>query len=116
MPPRGWVPTPQSASNFKHLTWQLYAGRGDSTAECWKKAITIECIKKHLRSYCKLVKVSLVLPSSVENERHFSLMKLLKDATGNRMGTQLLNALCIVQRSEFSEQKDPFREALKVWK
>ena len=40
---------------------------------------------------------------------------LLKSATGNRMGPQLLNGLCRIQRSGYSLVYFPFEESRKVW-
>ncbi len=93
-----------------------FAARGDSTADCWNIALSKDVVRKHIQSYCKLAIVARVLPStSVENERHFSLMALLKDARRNRMGPEMLNGLCIVQRSEHTLGNFPYKQALQIW-
>ena len=89
---------------------------GEKTASAWARAIANPASSRHLSEYIKLAKFMLSSPAtSVENERQFSLMKLLKSTTRNRMGPQLLNGLCRIQRSGYSLLDFPFEESLKVW-
>jgi hypothetical protein len=53
--------------------------------------------------------------TSVENERQFSLMNLVKNKFRNRMGEKLLNAICRIKRCSYTVENFPFGEAQKNW-
>ena len=50
--------------------------------------------------------------TSVENETHFSLMKLLKSSLRNQMGPELLNALWRVCRVKHSAAQAPSNSSM----
>ena len=71
----------------------------DATLQCWTQAISKPVLNgrhiRHISSYVTLASIMLTLPStSVENERQFSLMNLVKDKRHHRMGHGMLNDLC----------------------
>ena len=53
--------------------------------------------------------------TSVENERQFNSMNLIKDSGRNRLGPTILNALCRIKRSGYTSQTCPYGEAIKLW-
>ena len=58
----------------------------------------------------------LLIPvGSVENERCFSLMNLLKSDLRNRLGEDHLNCCVRVKRCRFGLNDFPFNEALSQW-
>jgi hypothetical protein len=58
----------------------------------------------------------ICLPTtSVENERTFSLMNLIKTCLRNRTGPQLLEDLCRIQRSEYELKTFPYEKIYAVW-
>lgn len=92
------------------------AKHGQSTRDAWKGIFTSPAVSKHMQAYCVLAKIMLCTPvTSVENERQFSLMKLLKDERRNRMGPELLNCLSRVKRSPYSVTTFPYQAWMKEW-
>ena len=89
----------------------------ETTETCWAAAMENPSIGRHISSYCELAKIMITFPAtSVENERHFSLMNLLKSPLRNRMGPELLNALCRIKRSQYGVRCFPYQACLGVWK
>ena len=92
------------------LPMETRAKRGESTEECWSVAIQTASVRGHMPSHCQLAQIMLVLPSiSVENERQFSLRKLLKGALRDGMKADMLNALCRVKRSPYGLLDFPYQ-------
>jgi hypothetical protein len=92
------------------------ATHGQSTKEAWKNIFVSPAVSKHMKSFCLLAKIMLCMPvTSVENERSFSLMNLLKDEKRNRMGSELLNCLSRIKSSSYSTNSFPYEALLQVW-
>ena len=91
---------------------------GQSSAEeCWARVFTNEAQLQHIRNFADLAKIALVTPiGSVENERSFSLMNYVKNERRNRMGCEVLNAICRIKRSGYTIKSFPYEETIKVWK
>ena len=63
-----------------------------TTAEFWKSHLDNSHVTAQMPQVMKLVKIMLLAPSgSVENERSFSDMIILKDDKRNSLGEQHLN-------------------------
>ncbi len=92
------------------------AKHGQSTKDAWEAIFTSPAVSKHMPAYCTLAKIMLCVPvTSVENERQFSLMKLLKNEKRNRMGPELLNCLSRVKRSPYTVKTFPYQSWLREW-
>lgn len=114
------VKAEQLDAQFDSLAERLEsrAGAADSTIQCWSAAFSNHTvIGRYISSYCKLAGIMLILPStSVENERQFSLMSMLKYGRRNKLGPKMLNALCRLKRSPLTVKTFPYGEGLAQWK
>lgn len=92
------------------------AKNGQSTRDLWKNIFVSPAVSKHMRSYCVLAKVMMCLPvTSVENERQFSLMNLLKNEMRNSLGQEHMNCLSRIKRSTYNVETFPYSSWLKEW-
>jgi hypothetical protein len=92
------------------------AKHGQGTKEAWKNIFTSPAVSKHMKNYCVLARIMLCMPvTSVENERQFSLMNLLKDEKRNRLGSRVLNCLTRIKRSPYQVKTFPYEALLKEW-
>ena len=96
---------------------ELKATGQGSVDECWARVFTNEMQLRHIRNFAELAKIALVMPiGSVENERQFSLTNYTKNESRNRMGPEVLNAICRIKRSSYSVDLFPYRETIRGWK
>ena len=96
-----------------------YSSGADSAAGTkllWQDALLRNVTKTRLSEYCKLAHVLLCLPvGSVENERAFSLMNLVKSPVRNKLQEEHLNVCCRLKRSAHTLQSFPFAAAAKIF-
>jgi len=52
--------------------------------------------------------------TSVENDRQFSLMNIVKCESSNRLGEGLLNAPCRIKRSKYTVEYYPYHKAVQA--
>lgn len=85
--------------------------------QAFRKGNPTTTVAKLVPSFCKLAQVYMALPAtSVENERHFSLMNFIKTARRNRLGEEKLNALMRMHRSNYTISCFPYAKILAAWK
>ena len=84
---------------------------------CWARVFTSETQLQHIRNFADLAKIALTTPTgSVENEGSFSLMNYVNNERRNRMGPEVLNAICRIKRSGYTIKVFPYEETIRVWK
>jgi hypothetical protein len=92
------------------------AAAGEEPSTAWATISKAFNMRRHIPEFLKLAQIMLVSPAtSVDNERQFSLMKLLKSPIRNRMGPEMLNSLCRIKRSGITVQEFPYKECLEEW-
>ncbi len=86
------------------------------TLLAWKNVFSNPPILKHMDSYGLLAQIMFCMPiTSVENERQFSLMNLLKTAQRNRMDALLLNNLSRLKRCPYTIDSFPYQRWMSEW-
>lgn len=84
--------------------------------EFWGTALTNDALRQHMPGFTQLAKIAMCFPvTSVENERQFSLMNLIKTPARNRTQQRILNALCRIKRSSYTTETFPYEQAVKQW-
>ena len=87
-----------------------------SMGDFWGLVLRTPAQLQHMPQFAQLAQIALTFPiTSVENERQFSLMNLVKNKFRNRMGEKLLNAICRIKRCSYTVENFPYREAQKEW-
>jgi hypothetical protein len=95
---------------------QQQAGAKSPVTELWRKISSQPAIRNEISEFVRLAKLGLVMvPSSVEEERMFSLMGYLKDDVRNRLQQSHLNVCIRLFRSSYSVKSFPYSEAAKIW-
>lgn len=85
-------------------------GRANTVAELWQH-IDHTSDGRRVTEYAKLARLYATLPSgSVDNERSFSIMNIVKNALRNRLGTPHLNASMRNFRSSYTYLTFPYEE------
>lgn len=80
----------------------------NTVSELWS-SITNTSDERKVTEYAKLARLYATLPSgSVDNERGFSIMNLLKNNLRNRLGTDHLNASTRNLRSSYTYLTFPY--------
>lgn len=88
----------------------------EQTTEAFWERTFVSAAHIHMPNFALLARIMMSLQStSVENERTFSLMNLLKSALRNRMEQELLQNLCRIQRSHYTPQTFPYDKMHKAW-
>jgi hypothetical protein len=90
---------------------------GKKTMEEYRgQVLTTPTMLQYLPGFAHMARIAMSFPlTSVENERQFSFMKLVKSQTRNRLGESLLNALSRIKRSKYTVRSFPYEKAIKVW-
>lgn len=84
--------------------------------EFWATQLTHELLVQTFSAVAILVQIMLLIPiGSVENERCFSLMNLLKNELRNRLDENHLNCAVRVKRCRFGLSTFPVDAALSHW-
>lgn len=87
-----------------------------SMEDFWAQVFSRLHVRQHIPDFAALAQIALSFPlTSVENERQFSLMNLVKNARRNRLGPPALNALCRIKRSSYTVETMPYDEVYKTW-
>ena len=89
---------------------------GQESAEFWSDQLNHELLMETIIAISVLVQLMLLIPmGSIENERCFSLMNLLKSDLRNRLGEDHLNCCVRVKRCCSGLNDFPLNEALSHW-
>jgi hypothetical protein len=88
----------------------------DNFSLMWKKLSGSESSSNQLGEFIKLAKLSLtILGTSVNDERVFSAMSVVKNNTRNRLERHLELAVRLMHQGQFTVQEFPYKEALDAW-
>lgn len=87
-----------------------------TTDQLWLMCDADVALASRITEFHKVAHMVLSMPAhSVNNERAFSCMSLLKDAVRNRLGPAHLNCVMRLARSRFSLDNFPYTEAYQHW-
>ena len=90
-------------------------GRQDEeTKASWMSILADRYLREEISEFCKLANIMLCIPiGSVQNERCFSQMNLIKSDLRNRLGHQHLNAAMRIRRSKYTLESFPVHRAVQ---
>jgi hypothetical protein len=90
--------------------------KAKSTSLLWRGIGGYDASRAVVSEWVKLAQLYMTIPiGSVDNERRFSRMKLVKTAVRNRLETPHLNTCMQVSSSHFTQYDYPYRAAHKIW-
>ena len=82
--------------------------KDEPTKTAWQGIFSNLCVREEISEFCKLAEILLCMPiGSVQNERAFSQMNLIKSDLRNKLGPQHLNAAMRVRRSSHNLRSLP---------
>lgn len=95
----------------------IMAGRcDDATKVAWQSILTDKILRSEISEFCKLAEILLCIPiGSVQNERAFSQMNLIKSDLRNSLGPKHLNACMRARRSKHTVKTLPVERVVKLF-
>ena len=81
----------------------------------WQGIISSSFLNEHISKFCKLAEIPLCIPiGSVQNERAFSQMNLIKSTLRNKLGPKHSNAAIRAKRSSHNLRSLPVSRVVQI--
>jgi hypothetical protein len=110
-----WEALQEQSSEFLRLL-PARAKQATSTSELWRGLASYHSIACLILKFIKLARLYLSIPiGSVDNERRFSRMNLVKTPVRNRLSTVHLDTCMLVSCSHFTPHTYPYKAAHEIW-